>query len=102
MTDELDKDPELDIPTPSPLSQVEDLLCRLEPGSLLTGVVVIAEWLDEDGDPALGIINSQMTPWHMSSMLEYVKEHYVSCLPASIAQYVDADELDDDIFDDDE
>ena len=86
--------------TLDPLREIQDLLVQVEPTSLLSGVVVIAEWVDEDGDPSLGLIASPMSPWHMSSLFDYVKDTYCHTLPSVVATYVSAEEPVEDDFGD--
>lgn len=67
-------------------------------GSLLTGYIVVAEWIEADGQPTMSVIHTPMTPWHFEGLMRYAKDIESSAGMVPILDFVGDDDEDDDDF----
>ena len=58
-----------------PSAIVQDAIAKLaEGGAFCAGFVLGIEWLEEDGSRSIEVHHSPMPPWHLTGLLDYMKD----------------------------
>lgn len=67
--DETSEEPTVPV---EPLALIQDaIIATVDDDSLLTGFVVIAEFIEADGRPTMTVVHTPMTPWHLDGLMGY-------------------------------
>lgn len=89
----MDETPEDDTQPVDPILHIQNAIAEaVDDGSLVTGFVVIAEFIEEDGEPSLSVITSPMTAWHLEGMLRYGYRYATSPELVSMPLWDDEDD----------
>jgi hypothetical protein len=58
------------------IKELQDLIGKMDPDAMLAGFVVVAEWLEPDGENSLQVMHTPSSPWHMHGLLTYARDHH--------------------------
>lgn len=82
-----------------PLMVIQNAIASVvDDGSLLAGYIVIAEWIETDGQPTMSVVHTPMTPWHFEGLMRYAKDIESSAGMVPILDLAGDDDEDDDDF----
>lgn len=55
-----------------PIAHIQNAIAStVDDGSLLTGYVVIAEWIETDGGNSISVFHTPMPPWHLDGLVRF-------------------------------
>lgn len=93
----MDEDPQVEASEPlDPVQVLHDAIAQVaEGGAYCAGFVLGVEWLEEDGSRSLQVFHSPMPPWHLTGLLEYMKDESHPPLVAMAYGLDDDDDWDD-------